>query len=258
MRRSVMSAAGGEAQGSLTSGRQAWAWVEMMLLFVGVPLAFGMRWVPIRFLMPTLLLLFILALGFLLLDASFDRRRLWGWRDAKPQWGPMLKRFAVLGPAMLGLVLVLRGLGDAGVLVVHENVQPFALPRRVPWLWVMILCLYPLFSVYPQEVLFRAFFHHRYRGLLLSARARVAVGGLLFGWAHLPFATAEPATWVTLPLTVVGGWLFGWTYEKGRGLSGPWLEHALYGGAVFTVGLGWLFYAGSVSAEPIPVAPIGR
>ena len=40
----------------------------------------------------------------------------------------------------------------------------FDLPRQRPWLWLAVMVFYPLVSVYPQELVFRAFVLQRYRG----------------------------------------------------------------------------------------------
>jgi len=62
-------------------------------------------------------------------------------------------------------------------------------------------------------------------------------------------------TGLPVALCVLGGVLFGWSYERGRSLAAAWLEHGLYGCAVFTLGLGWLFYGGSVRAAAEAVGP---
>lgn len=233
-------------------------WIEMLVLFVGIPLAFVAGWVSIRWLMPGLILMFMAAMVVLWRDPTFERGRLWRWGGAKREARRVLSVFAFGTVLMAALVLALRVLGDAGVLAVHENVRLFALIRSYWPLWLMIMFGYPLLSVYPQEVLFRAFFFHRYRGILRTPAAMIGVNALVFGWAHAPFVTSI-ATSVTVALTILGGALFAWTYHRSGSLAAAWMEHALYGCWVFTIGLGWLFYAGSVSAagelvpSPVPL-----
>jgi hypothetical protein len=48
-------------------------------------------------------------------------------------------------------------------------------------------------------------------------------------------------------LTLIGGWFFAETYARTRSMRLVWLEHALYGCLVFTIGLGDYFYHGNVS-----------
>jgi hypothetical protein len=47
-------------------------------------------------------------------------------------------------------------------------------------------------------------------------------------------------------LTLVGGWLFARRFQRTRSLLTVSVEHALYGVLAFTVGLGALFYHGTV------------
>ena len=46
-------------------------------------------------------------------------------------------------------------------------------------------------------------------------------------------------------LTLVGGWKFAATYRHTRSLWAVSIEHAIYGGILFTVGLGQFFYTGT-------------
>lgn len=119
--------------------------------------------------------------------------------------------------------------------------QLFDLPRTQPRLWLGILAFYPLFSVYPQELVYRALFFARYRPLFSSARATAAASAAAFGFVHIVFQN-----WPAVLLTLLGGWLFADTYARTYSLRLVWLEHALYGGLMFTVGLGRYFYHGSV------------
>jgi len=238
-----------------TPARVALRWVEFAVLFVGAPLPFVLGWLPMRWLMPALLGFAAVCLAVLLMDRRFERRRLWhmaGLRRELPRIGVL---FTVGVPAMAGLLAVLIGLRERGLIAMHENVQWFALPRQQPVLWWAIMFGYPLVSVYPQELIYRAFLFHRYRAILPTPTARVLAGAVVFGWVHIVFMSADPVTGLPVALCVLGGVLFGWSYERGRSLAAAWLEHGLYGCAVFTLGLGWLFYGGSVRAAAEAVGP---
>lgn len=117
----------------------------------------------------------------------------------------------------------------------------FSLPRQRPALWLLILLLYPLLSVWPQELLFRRWFFQRYGAMLGFNVGLLVVNSLAFGWAHVVLRNP-----VAILLTVGGGWLFADTYRRSGSLALVCLEHALYGGLVFTVGLGPFFYHGAV------------
>jgi hypothetical protein len=47
-------------------------------------------------------------------------------------------------------------------------------------------------------------------------------------------------------LTLLGGLMFAKTYEETGSLVLSGIEHALYGGFLFTIGLGKYFYYGAV------------
>jgi hypothetical protein len=63
---------------------------------------------------------------------------------------PILLTWA--GAAVIGIVAV--------ALIRPNNL--FDLPRESPWLWLAVVIFYPLLSVCPQELLFRALLLHRY------------------------------------------------------------------------------------------------
>jgi membrane protease YdiL (CAAX protease family) len=92
-------------------------------------------------------------------------------------------------------------------------------------------------SVVPQEILYRVFLFRRSRALLASGGARVASSAVLFGFAHVIYGN-----WIAVTLSALGGILFAWTYERTGSLKLVAHEHALYGGAEFTLGLGPYFY----------------
>ncbi|MCY1142773.1 CPBP family glutamic-type intramembrane protease [Actinoplanes sp. Pm04-4] len=116
----------------------------------------------------------------------------------------------------------------------------FVLPRENPGLWLLIIVFYPLVSVYPQELLYRAFLLHRYRDVFGSGKRAAAASAVAFGFAHLLFGNV-----IAVVATVIGGWLFARRYQKTGSLLVVSVEHALYGITIFTVGLGQYFYHGA-------------
>jgi membrane protease YdiL (CAAX protease family) len=115
----------------------------------------------------------------------------------------------------------------------------FLLPRTRPGLWAAICLMYPLLSVYPQEIMFRTFFFHRYGALFRSPVAAVLTNAVLFGWAHVMVHN-----WTAVLMTAVGGVLFATTYQRSRSTLLVAVEHALYGDFVFSVGIGGMFVNG--------------
>lgn len=121
---------------------------------------------------------------------------------------------------------------------VMDEARLFLFPFERTFLWLMILVFYPLISVVPQELVFRLFFFDRYAPLFGNGWLMIGVCGLAFGLAHIPFNN-----WIAFLLSVIGGVMFSMTYQRTRNLSLVWLEHAIYGQAIFTVGLGIYFYS---------------
>ncbi len=161
-------------------------------------------------------------------DPGFDRRELLRWEGSRRVWLGILLRFAAGTVLLLGLVFA------------AEPDRWFEFPRHRPLLWALVMVLYPLLSVYPQELLFRVLFFQRYRALWGDGRVAVLASALAFAWAHAMFLS-----WLALALSLAGGWVFARTFQRTRSLPVVCLEHALYGCLVFTIGLGRHFFAGS-------------
>lgn len=222
-----------EAVGPLIPKRwgRTYLTVEFVMLFVVFPTslyffrqAFGNR------IIPSLVIFGLGCLTILLLDRRFERKKLWNTTAFRVHLGRTLK---VLVPAAL---LV-------GVLYVWVEPERFlAFPKGNTQLWVMVMIFYPVFSVYPQEIIFRTFLFHRYRVLFPNVQVMIVVSGLTFGLAHLFFAN-----WVAPVMTTIGGILFAKTYARSESTLQASIEHGFWGDFIFTIGLGWYFYGGSIT-----------
>ena len=109
----------------------------------------------------------------------------------------------------------------------------------MPMLWLLIMLLYPIISAYPQELIYRSFFFHRYKLLFKSEKAMVITNAALYSFLHIIYLNI-----VAPVLTLIAGYLFCRTYLANKSVLMPGIEHALYGMIVFTTGLGVFFYAG--------------
>jgi membrane protease YdiL (CAAX protease family) len=199
--------------------------LELVALFVGIPAA--MRWGRL----PRNPLLFLVAgggvaLAVLLRDATFARERLWNGAAVLEHAGAIALVTAACLPPLYALARWL------------QPDEVFLLVRRQPWLWLLIMVAYPVVSVYPQELLYRAFLFQRYASLLPTPAARIAASALLFAWGHVFFFQPR----VAMLLTLVGGALFAWHYEVTSSLAVASVEHALFGDLAFSIGLGRYFY----------------
>ena len=209
--------------------------LELFLLFVVLPL--GYRYSPVR--IPALPVLWIVAgyaLWRLLQDKSFNRNQLWNPSPFAGQITAIILIFAVAA--------FILWLGTHWFAPQLE----WSLMRQHPRLWAVVQVLYPVLSVYPQGVLYRAFFLHRYAGLFADTAsgkwALIVASAAAFGFLHIIFRNS-----LAVGLTFCGGILFAARYVETESLFTSNAEHALYGCWLFTVGLGQYFYHG-VWPEP--------
>ncbi len=262
--------------------RRVWLWGEMMLLYFVVPAVIALLidpngWanralgavglaspleLPVRsraVVFPALFAFTALTLTWLLLDRSFDRRRLWNWRGAR---GDLPRVFLLwLAGVLLTFWLAVLAMDHLRhMLPPGRDDLLFSFPRRSPLGWTIVMLAYPVLSAYLQEITHRAFWFHRYGRLFGLPTAptptptpaplgrggwtAVAVNAVAFMWLHVVMWN-----WVALALTLPGGILFAWTYLRTRSTLAAGLEHALYGNWLFTVGLGWFLFTGSVGAS---------
>lgn len=104
--------------------------------------------------------------------------------------------------------------------------------------YLLIIVLYPILSVMPQELIFRKFFFERY-DFKIKKKKMIFLNALIFGWVHIIFQN-----YVAVIFSAVGGYLFAKTYLKTKSFSLVCIEHSLYGNLMFTIGLGEFFYHG--------------
>ena len=201
--------------------------VEMIALFVVLPLAFRFRLIPVPPI-PALWILTAYCLYRLLSDAAFNRKLLWN-PDVLP--AASLKILAVFA----GCALVV----GAGVYFLAPQLL-FNFVRRNPVFWAIVMVLYPVLSVYPQGIVYRAFFLERYRALFPSTAVLIAMSAVAFSFAHIIFRNP-----IAVGFTLIGGLLFAWRYAVTGSLLTSSFEHALYGCWMFTIGLGEYFYKGA-------------
>jgi membrane protease YdiL (CAAX protease family) len=201
--------------------------LEFLAVFAAVPLLIYTGVLP-NWPIPFLLLVSCGAFFILRADATFDLRGLVRFTGVRERIWPLLLRDAFL-MALLGLT----------VWWLTPDLL-FSFVKRSPIFWAAIMVLYPLVSVFPQEVLFRAFFFHRYEPLFGSRWGMVAASALAFGWVHIIFGN-----WISVALTAVGGVLFAATYRKSGSLMLVCIEHALFGNFIFTIGIGRFFVPGA-------------
>ncbi|HET7105568.1 MAG TPA: CPBP family intramembrane glutamic endopeptidase [Candidatus Acidoferrum sp.] len=201
--------------------------LEFVAVFAVVPLLVYHRRIPnlpIPYLLATSLPAFLL----LRRDPAFDVSQLASWGNVREFLATMLVRDAIC----------LVGLGIAVYLVAPRLL--FSLIRSSPRVWAVIFVLYPVVSVCPQELLYRAFFFHRYESLFGRGWGMIIASAVAFGFVHIIFRN-----WLAVGLCVIGGLLFSVTYQTSGSFLLACLDHAIFGNFVFTIGLGRFFYHGA-------------
>lgn len=200
--------------------------VALYLVLPTVFLAFAPR---VGWLIPGLVIGAVACAGFLWADPGFERRRLLNLGAVPGQW------------RTIGIIAVAGGAAMAVAVGVWLTPRLFDLPRRDPGLWLAIMLAYPVFSVYPQEIIYRVFLMHRYGPVFPGRWMMIAASAAAFGYGHVIFQNG-----LAVAMTLVGGVLFAWRYDRSRSVAAVWVEHAIWGCLIFTVGLGRFFYLGAV------------
>ncbi len=210
--------------GSDKASQHGMLMAELIVLFVFLPVAF--RFKPFPFpVIPALWLLSGYCLYRLLREAGFDRKML-------------ANGHALPGLALQMVVMfVVAGLALAAAVYFLAPQLLFDLVKRSPAFWALVMVLYPVLSVYPQGIVYRAFFFERYRRLFPNSSVLIVMSALAFSFAHIVFRNP-----IAVVFTLIGGLLFAWRYSATGSLFTSAFEHALYGCWMFTIGLGQYFY----------------
>ena len=192
---------------------------ELFIVFVLLPISFAFEfslWIK-------------LAIGFLgfaylvyvLLKIEGSDLKLAPNLNWKTFWKHTLVKFTVIAFVTMGYVYF------------TDEQALFRIIVHKPALWLFVLFLYSVFSVYPQELAYRAFFFKRYEHLLKNKRQLMFLNAIMFSLGHLFFKNT-----LVLMLTFIGGLLLASTYNKTKSMVLVSIEHALYGCWLFTVGMG--------------------
>ncbi len=220
---------GGEAVEPARKRRLIRLAAEIGLLYLGLPLLYAHLIQTYRISLILLMQPVLLGLiAYLLWSRDFSLKqeilRLFSWRV-----------FA----GILGLFAAVAGMVALWVWL-YMPASFLGFPLGNPRMWLLVMLFYPLLSVVPQELAYRSFFFQRY-GELFGGRLWLLalVNGALFGFGHIIYGGA-----VSIILSGALGVLLAWRYARTRSLWAVWLEHALYGQMIFTVGLGRYFFTG--------------
>ncbi len=204
--------------------------IEFIIIFFITPIVIYLFRRELAFkIVPLVLLMAICCLIYLKKDENFDKKKLFNTKDIKTHLKRIFLSFII--PALL----------LSAITYFYLNSRFMAFPQELPVLWLVVMFLYPILAAYPQELIFRTFFFHRYKGLFSNTKIMIFVNAVCFGIAHSQYSNP-----VAPVLSGLGGILFAYRYLKSDSLLVVSLEHALWGNFLFTIGLGWYFYSGAI------------
>lgn len=123
----------------------------------------------------------------------------------------------------------------------YDPDKMFSIAREKPTALLTVFIAYPILSALPQELIFCSFLFHRYKRFFPTQNTRIFVSALVFAYAHVLYINP-----VAPSLSFIAGLIFAHTYNKTRSLALVTIEHALYGNALFLIGLGWYFWSGAL------------
>ena len=192
---------------------------EFFIIFILIPISFAIQY-PIWIKMSIGVFGFLYIL-FILLRVEKNRFKI----APNLSWKFFFKRVVaqLIGIAILTIVYMW----------IVDKPSLFVVILNKPLMWLAILFVYSVFSVYPQELIYRTFFFQRYRSLFKSEVLFIVVNAALFSLAHIFFRNG-----LVMILTFVGGILFALTFKKTKSTLLVSIEHAIYGCWLFTVGMG--------------------
>ena len=201
--------------------------VELVLLFVALPFTFLL---PVSVIYISLLVVtaLIYVTVVIVKNKLVNKKSLFQWSE-KSYWKYVLLRFAIL--ALISVMLIYLFMPEKLFLVVKKNFL----------FWLMLSAFYSVFSVYPQEFLYRSFFFARYKPLVKNKYLFIGINAVVFSLAHVGFKN-----FFVLLITFLGGIVFALTFYRTKSLLFTSVEHAIYGVWIFTVG------AGEMLAFPMP------
>ena len=193
--------------------------IEFFIAFIVIPVSFVLDY-------PVVIKILIGFIGFLYIIVVLLRVEKMKFKFAKRlDWKIFWKHTIIKFVGIIILTTIYVWIFD------KQNL--FYVVLHKPLLWISILFVYSVFSVYPQELIYRTFYFQRYEALFKSKTLLIFVNAILFSLAHIFFRNA-----LVIVLTFLGGLLFGFTFYKTKSTLFVTIEHAIYGCWLFTVGMG--------------------
>jgi membrane protease YdiL (CAAX protease family) len=199
-------------------------WAEFLLLFIGIPL---FMFFDTGFRLPSVVLIPSLVFIFLILRYRTEFR----WRE--------LVAFRISRAQLVhdGITILICGILLLAVVLIWIPDKLLNLPRGNPMIWLAMSLFYPVFSAYPQEIIFRTYIFRRYRRIFPANWMVITASGIMFSFAHILYY--HP---ISMILTLVGGLYLANVYRRTGSVLYAAIIHGILGMLVYTVGLGEFFW----------------
>ena len=193
--------------------------IEFFFIFLFLPIM--LFFIPnTKVIFTTLYTVFFFSLWKLKKDNTFNFSGL----KNKPDWNFILLCF-----------LIFFFLSFFYTFLVDKNLF-FIFPREQPEIWLLVIILYPFFSVLPQEFIYRVFFLQRYKEILSkNLFIKYLLNSFIFSFAHIVFQNYH-----AIIITALVSPIFYYSYER-RSFLTCILIHSIGGLIIFTFGLGQFF-----------------
>ena len=196
-------------------------YIEMFLLFASIPASFLLPMSPyIKLGIGIVGVIYLLWVSIKKEKIPFKSL----FKDRGVDWKSIMLRFVIIAA------------GSFLFKYYFEREDVFNVVQNNWKIWLIFMGVYIVFSVLPQEFIYRTFFFHRYEKLVQSKWGFILLNAFLFSFAHIWFRSL-----VVLSFTFIGGILFALTYRKSRSFVAVCVEHTIYGNWLYTVGFGETF-----------------
>ncbi|MBJ6367310.1 CPBP family intramembrane glutamic endopeptidase [Snuella sedimenti] len=193
--------------------------VEFFVLFILLPISFAVQYpIWIKMLLGTMGFVYVAYVLLKVEKLKFKVNPTLRWRSF---WKAVFVKLAVI--VVLTSCFVWFTNKEMLFQVLFENAL----------LWLFFVFVYSVFSVYPQELVYRTFYFQRYKVLFKNESLFVFLNAVVFALGHLFFKNN-----LVIVLTFLGGLLFAITFKKTKSTLLVSIEHAIYGSWLFTVGMG--------------------
>lgn len=196
---------------------------ELAVLFFVFPLLLVFKVVDF----PLWLILILLGFSVILFlhnDNTYNKKQYINWKVGKKYFIRMLLLFFFAAAVMVAIIWIV------------DSSKLFIFPKENPKMFLIMGIIYPLFSVIPQELVYRSFFFHRYGELFSSIWSQIFVSALVFSFGHVIYKSP-----LVMFLTFMAGLIFAYRYHQSKSLLLTVIEHSLYGMWLFVSGLGIYF-----------------